>query len=335
MTSDINILSARRTFFLAVNTGFVTEGIPDHRFLDFYATRSSPELHCSIIGNVVVPRGYGSNAVTPILTENPIWSDIAASIKAGGSVPGIQLATAWEGYVGSRKFRAPEPHAFISEARRLVDHMTADDVGSVLSSFGLATDIAIQHGFRHVQIHAAHGYLLSLLIDFRINRNAAAVLDELASLAERSKRLGIETSIRISLKTGDADFDSSGTMQLQDSVAKLPFDFVDLSSGFYNIDKRLIYPARTEVIEARLQESLAVGARHPARSFIISGHALRHDWTDIGPNFHPGVCRDLIANPRFLQERQNGCRNQNKCHYYSRGGNHLTCGRWKPLPDHS
>lgn len=330
MTSDISTLSARRIFFLAVNTGFVTDGIPDNRFLDFYATRSSPELYCSIVGNVVVPDGSGSNAVTPILTANPIWRDIATSIDAGGSVPGIQLATAWEGYIGSKKFRAADPSVVISEARDLVDHMTAGEVSAVLRSFGLAADMAIQHGFRHIQFHAAHGYLLNLLIDARINHNAAAVLDELASIAERLRRQGIETSIRISLKAGDADFDSSGAAQLQDAVAKLPFDFFDLSSGFYNVDKRLIYPARPEVIEARFQDSLAVGLRHPARSFIISGHALRHDWTDIAPNFHPGVCRDLIANPRFLQTRKNGCRNQNKCHYYSRGGDHLTCGQWPP-----
>ncbi|MBP0580627.1 hypothetical protein J8I29_14980 [Labrys sp. LIt4] len=328
MTRDIDILSHRRTFFLAVNTGFVTDGIPDQRFLDFYATRSSPELYCSIVGNVVVPGGYRTNAVTPVLSENLIWKHIADSIAAKGSLPGIQLATTWEGYIGQKKFRALNSAAFISEACRFVDSMTISDVESTLNSFEFAADIAIKHGFRHIQIHAAHGYLLSLLIDYRINRNSATVLGTLASLAERLKGRGIETSIRISCKTGDADFDSNGAERLQDSVANLPFDYIDLSSGFYNIDKRLIYPARPDVIDSRLHESISIGLRHPTRSFIISGRTFKHDWTDLASNFHPGICRDLIANPRFLQERHNGCQNQNRCHYYSRGEDHLTCGRW-------
>jgi hypothetical protein len=328
MTSDIVTSSNRLVFLLAVNTGFVTEGAPDSRFIDFYRSRSSPKLHCAIVGNVVTPGGFGSNAVTPTLTTEPVWADLVTAIRAGGSLPGIQLATAWDGYTGSRKFVAAEPREFIPRARHLVEHMGSEDVAAVLNSFDLAANVATQHGFGHIQIHAAHGYLLSLLVDYRINRGAMSVLDRLALLSERLRHNGVQTSIRISLKTGDPDFDSAGAVDFQATIAQLPFDFVDLSSGFYNIDKRLIYPARPEIVAARLRESLAVGLRHPRRSFILSGRALHHDWAGIPSNMHPGLCRDLIANPKFLQEPSNGCRNHSKCHYYSRGGDHLTCARW-------
>ncbi|WP_417425891.1 hypothetical protein [Hoeflea sp.] len=130
------------------------------------------------------------------------------------------------------------------------------------------------------------------------------------------------------MKSGDADFDNIGAIEFQDAVAELSFDFVDLSSGFYNIDKRLIYPARPDYLESRLQESLAVGLRHKNRLFIVSGRALMHDFEAIPDNIHIGICRDLIANPNFLQEVDDGCRNHSKCHYYSRGERHITCGRW-------
>ncbi|WP_315720171.1 MULTISPECIES: hypothetical protein [unclassified Bradyrhizobium] len=326
--SDIATWSDRLVFLLAVNTGFVTRGAPDDRFLEFYRSRSSPRLHCAIVGNVTVPGGFGSNAATPHLTTASVWADLATAIRSRGTLPGIQLATAWSGYVGSRKFVSSASHVFIPWARNLVNEIGPEAIYAFLNSFDSAADIATQHGFGHIQIHAAHGYLLSLLVDNRIYRNATQVLDRLSLLSERLRRQGLQTSIRISLKSGDPEFDRIGSVEFQDTIARLPFDFVDLSSGFYNIDKRLIYPARPDVLIERLRDSVAIGVRHPMRSFIFSGRILDVDWTGIPSNMHPGLCRDLIANPQFLQQLHNGCRNHGKCHYFSRGSNHLTCARW-------
>ena len=328
MKSDTVTLSDRLVFLLAVNTGLVTGGKPDNRFLEFYRGRSSSSLYCAIVGNVVVPGGFASNDVTPALTTDPVWADLASTIRAQGTLPGIQLATTWEGYVGARKFLTGEANKFIPLARCMVRSMDSDSMAAVLDSFDLASNMAIRHGFGHIQIHAAHGYLLSLLVDHRINCAANSALDRLGLLAERLRHEGVETSIRISLRTGDSDFDSSGSEVFQDTISKLPFDFVDISSGFYNIDKRLIYPSRPDIITHRIQESVALALRHPYRSFILSGRAMSQDWASIPSNMHAGICRDLIANPRFLQEPHDGCRNHNKCHYYSRGGSHLICARW-------
>ena len=330
MMNAIAALSDRRIFFLGVNTGFVTDGKPDKRCFDFYTSRGSSNLHCAIVGNVVVPSGFGTNDVSPMITDEPVWADLAAAIRTAGSLPGIQLATTWAGYVGSRKFVGAQAHEFITWARELVRALGTEGIGSVLNSFDEAASVAARHGFAHVQLHAAHGYLLNLLADQRFNHDLARVLDRLTTLAERLKRVDIETSIRISLKTGEPNFDRDGigAASFQDAISRLPFDYVDLSSGFYNIDKRLIYPARPDVLTARLEESLAVGSRHPDRAFIVSGRVMQYDWGSFAPNMHPGLCRDLIANPRFLQESHNGCENHGKCHYYSRGRDYLTCARW-------
>ncbi|WP_327212447.1 hypothetical protein U8Q06_28365 (plasmid) [Rhizobium beringeri] len=321
-------MNDRLIFFAAVNTGFVTDGLPDHRFLEFYESRSSPELYCSIVGNVVVPNGHGSNASTPTITKDSIWADLAKRINDGGASPGIQLATAWAGYVGSRKFVTSAPNTVIAKGRELAASMGSQGIGEVIRSFRAGAAVAVKHGFRHIQFHAAHGYLLSLLIDRRINPLADHVLNELNLLAECLSMEGVETSIRISLKTGDSEFDNSGTIDFQDEIATLPFNFVDLSSGFYNVDKRLIYPTRPEFLKARFSESHEVAARHPSRKFIFSGRVQMDGLHGLPSNMHPGFCRDLIANPNFLREAEIGCLNHNKCHYYSRGEAHLTCGKW-------
>lgn len=327
MTADTAIWNAKRVFFVGVNSGFVSEGQPDARYIDFYRSRSSPRLYCAIVGNVVVPNGYGSNRSTAYLGSNPAWSKLASAIGEKGTLPGIQLATAWEGYEGTRNFLSADGDQVVSQARDLVQQFGRAEIHSVLTSFATAANLAVDHGFAHIQFHAAHGYLLSLLVDERICPSAGQVQEGLAKISDRLRDQSIETSLRISMRTGDAAFDANGTEDLQDGLAGLPFDFIDLSSGFYNINKRLIYPSLQEVIATRLSESVDVARRNPTRQFILSGRISNHV-SMLPDNAQIGVCRDLIANPRYLDEIGNGCRSHGKCHYFSRGEEHITCPRW-------
>lgn len=327
MMNDIGNSSDKRIFFLGVNTGYITDGLPDSRYVEFYRQRSSRALHCAIIGNVVVPRGFGSNAATPMITADPVWSEVAAVIAASGSLPGIQLATSWSGYAGTPKFIGGNPAQVIADARSLVDGLGREGIAAAVEAFDEAASIAVDHGFRHVQLHAAHGYLLSLLIDRRINPRNEETLEPLSRLAERLASSAIETSIRISLITGDPYFDAVGAAGFQDRVAALPFDFIDLSSGFYNIDKRLIYPSRPEVITDRRSMTVEVARRHADRKFILSGRAMQA-YGLLPDNLHVGLCRDLIANPSFLAQIDKGCQNRSKCHYFSRGEQSLRCALW-------
>lgn len=323
-----NLNTSRLKFFVGLNTGYVTNSVPDERFIEFYRERSSIDLHCAIIGNVVVPRGFASNGSTPILDDRPVWKDVASCISDRGSTPGIQLATAWDGYVGSRKFRSPTADQTISRSKEVVRRLGVDGARSVLTSLQEASAIAAAAGFRHIQVHAAHGYLFSLLIDSRISPYANETMHGLAQLAHRWKEAGLETSIRISLKTGDDNFDQEGATDFLDQVSSLPFDFIDISSGFYNIDKQLIYPSRPDVITDRRLETIRLAERFPNKQYIYSGRALRHSPSNLPPNLHIGICRDLLANPNYLQDQLNGCVNSGKCHYFSRGTTHITCSQW-------
>lgn len=327
MTSATAGSNARLSFFVGVNTGLVSDGQPDARYVEFYRKRSSQALHCAIIGNVVIPGGYGSNRSTPLIDRNPIWAKVADAIRGAGSLPGIQLATTWPGYEGTRKFVSSGGAEVIEQARHLTRSLGLAGSDRIVASLAAATAIAVEHGFGHVQVHAAHGYLLNLLVDERINSGARRVREQLGEWAERLRARGVETSVRISMRTGESSFDHVGTEAFQDAMAALPFDFVDLSSGFYNIDKRLIYPSRPEIVESRLREGTSIALRHPNRRFIVSGR-IAGKGAGLPPNAHLGICRDLIANPKALTDLTNGCRNYGKCHYYSRGDDHVTCPAW-------
>lgn len=320
-------LKNKRVFFLGVNTGFVHEGLPDQQFIQFYRQRSSAKLHCAILGNIVIPGGFGTNAQTPTLSDHSRWADIAKAISSEGTLPGIQLATTWPNYLGQRKFLAKEPGQVIEAARHLLSDITRDEIDDVLDGFRAAAQTAVEHGYQHIQIHAAHGYLPSLLLDRGLNPLAEYVQGKMAELTSFLKSQKVETSLRWSMRTGDPEFDRRGIEKGVADVASLHFDFIDLSSGYYNIDKRLIYPSTDHFLSQRYKDSLRVAHRFPEQFFILSGRISAIS-ADLPDNVEIGLCRDLIANPKFLVDWTEGCRNRGKCHYHSRGSDRLTCPTW-------
>lgn len=330
MIAGIVVLSFDRLiFFVGVNTGYVINGEPDERLIDFYSCRSSPALHCAIVGNVVIPGGYGTNSNSPVISKSSRWNELATAISSRGSVPGIQLSTTWEDYIGPTNFRSRSGAEEIDRSREFVLNFGTGNTRKVLKNLMEASDVAVDAGFRHLQVHAAHGYLFNLLIDERINRNAQDIMCWLESWASSYAERGVETSIRISLRSGDTQYDSRGASEFLENVSILPFDFKDISSGFYGIDKRLIYPSRPDIIEERRADTVLLAGRFPDEKFIFSGKALSKPLHDLPHNVHLGVCRDLIANPSFLDEPAHGCTNSGKCHYYSRGEKHITCSQWE------
>jgi 2,4-dienoyl-CoA reductase-like NADH-dependent reductase (Old Yellow Enzyme family) len=116
----VHLSSNRLKFFVGLNTGYTTGEKPDDRYVEFYRRRSSPALHCVIIGNVVIPGGYGSNAGMSTISCAPEWTRVASEIAGRGPLPGIQLSTAWEGYTGSRSFRSSTARETIKRSRELV-----------------------------------------------------------------------------------------------------------------------------------------------------------------------------------------------------------------------
>ena len=315
-------------FFVGVNTGYASGGEPDGRLVEFYAKRSSSSLYCSIVGNVTLPNGHPSNDHTSTISGSHIWFQLTRVIESRGTVPGIQLATAWKNYTGQKMFKARDSGKIISQCKELAGSVSKRDIRQLFVALDEGTSLALDAGFRHIQLHAAHGYLFSLLVDKRLFAGADDVLAGIKEWANNWTQGDVETSVRISLRTGDAAFDSQGTREFQDLMSRLPVSYIDVSSGFYDVDKQLIYPARPNVLSDRRIETVGLAVRHPETDFIYSGRALQQTGGPLPSNVHIGVCRDLIANPQYLAERSRGCKNYGKCHYHSRGAVDMTCRRW-------
>lgn len=122
--------------------------------------------------------------------------------------------------------------------------MTLDDIAEFKQQFLVSSQLALQAGFAGVQIHAAHGYLLSQFLSPLVNQRQ----DQYGGLLENRARLLLElvtllrnelpASFIISLKLNSADFQRGGfstedAKQVLLWLNPLALDFVELSGGSY------------------------------------------------------------------------------------------------------
>jgi len=127
--------------------------------------------------------GVHSDAMLPGLTE------MAAAVHASGGRIALQLAHA--GLDGDPELSGHEPAGpspLLGPGARLTRAMDAADLAAVTRAFAEAAARARRAGCDAVQIHAAHGYLLSQFLSPRFNRRR----DGYGGGVERRARLLLE-----------------------------------------------------------------------------------------------------------------------------------------------
>ncbi|MCP8466526.1 NADH:flavin oxidoreductase/NADH oxidase family protein [Pseudomonas sp. ZM23] len=122
--------------------------------------------------------------------------------------------------------------------------MTEDDIAEVIRRFVRAATLAEQAGFSGVQIHAAHGYLLSQFLSPLVNKrqdrwggsleNRARLLLEVV----RAVRAAVSPGFCVGVKLNSADFqrggfDASDARQVVEWLNAEAVDLVELSGGSY------------------------------------------------------------------------------------------------------
>jgi NADPH2 dehydrogenase len=314
-----------KTFFLPVNTGYFTHSIPTEECIKFYEDRCSEKLYCIIVGNVITKKGYGTNNYCGRIANHNNWLALADKIKAKKIVLGIQLSTTWENYTGQRDFINHEYAKYENEIASIINKYIIDDI---IDDFKKSIVIANDLGFEFIQIHAAHGYLLSYLIDPDVNKEADNCTDRLLKLGDYIKEKNLISSIRVSQYCGFDEIREGNRIDYIKKLFNKNYDYIDLSEGYYNFDKNYIYPVDLNLINKRIKRSLAIAKLMPKQQFIISG---RVNITSDFPcnNINIGICRSLIANNNFMSDHNEKCDNCGSCHYFSNNQNKLKCNKWK------
>ncbi|NVZ71334.1 NADH:flavin oxidoreductase/NADH oxidase family protein [Pseudomonas costantinii] len=122
--------------------------------------------------------------------------------------------------------------------------MTEGDIQSVITRFATSARLAEKAGFTGVQIHAAHGYLLSQFLSPLSNKrtdrwggpleNRARLLQEVI----KAVRASVSPSFCVAVKLNSADFqrggfDAADARAVVELLNSLPIDLLELSGGSY------------------------------------------------------------------------------------------------------
>jgi 2,4-dienoyl-CoA reductase-like NADH-dependent reductase (Old Yellow Enzyme family) len=193
-----------------------------------------------------------------------IWKDdhidflkrITSFIETQGAVPAIQLAHAgrkashhvpWKGNKaltpaeGAWQTVAPSaiPH---TEGEPLPKAMTTEDIEKLKSDFSAATKRALQAGFKIIEIHAAHGYLLnefmSPVSNHRTDEYGGSFENRIRLLLEilAGTRIIIGDSVPLFVRISSTDWVAGGwneddSVKLANILKDRDVDLIDCSSG--------------------------------------------------------------------------------------------------------
>lgn len=194
-----------------------------------------------------------------------IWSDkhipglkrITDFLKNNGSVPGIQLGHS--GRKGSYDVQggdslllrteaeggweviAPSAIPFSDDALT-PKAMSPEHIEKFKDHFASAIQRAVKAGFQLMEIHSAHGYLLSSFLSPLSNKredryggsieNRSRLLFEIVDIAKQNWPLNLPLAVRISATDWDeAGWDSASSLWLAKELEKMGVDLLDVSSG--------------------------------------------------------------------------------------------------------
>ncbi|MEM6555944.1 MAG: NADH:flavin oxidoreductase/NADH oxidase family protein [Pseudomonadota bacterium] len=230
------------------------------RHIRLYKAWGDGGIGLQITGNVLVDRrnleAPGNVAIdgAPSNEHAVMLGKWAEACQAGGGKVVMQLSHAGR---QTQKMVNPQPDAPSAIAVDLPGGqfgtpraMTGDDIKRLIEKYAIATKAARAAGFDGVQVHAAHGYLMSQFLSPLTNQrddewggsleNRARALVEVlkAATAEAGPGFGV------SVKLNSTDFQKGGFSKA-DSMAvigilnDLGLDFVEISGGNYEQPKMM------------------------------------------------------------------------------------------------
>ncbi|RAV05463.1 NADPH dehydrogenase NamA [Paenibacillus sp. YN15] len=151
------VMSPMCMYSVTAEDGVVT---PWH--ITHYASRAVGQAGLIILeATAVLPEGRISPRDLGIWDDSqvPGLTELVAAIHSSGAKAGIQLGHAGRKTMAADKGVAPSPLPFPDMP--VPEELTAEGIAGVIDAFAAAARRAVLAGFDVVELHAAHGYLLS------------------------------------------------------------------------------------------------------------------------------------------------------------------------------
>ena len=229
------------------------EQLPDERLFSLYRRWGTGGAGLLITGNVMVHAEALTGPGGVVLDDGaPVqpFADWAKAGKAGGAAmwmqinhPGRQVQAQMPGVVWAPSAVGVDLGKHTKRIGRPVA-MTPDQIATTVERFAVAAVCAERAGFDGVEVHAAHGYLLSQFLSPLANRRTDQWGGSLENRARmlcdvvRAIRSRVSPSFAVAVKLNSADFQRGGfeaddAKQVIDMLEPLGVDLVELSGGNY------------------------------------------------------------------------------------------------------
>ena len=229
-----------------------TAGEPNHLHLGLYEAWAKGGLGCAITGNVMVDaRAKNEPGVVIVETERDLaklkqWADLG---KQHGMVQLIQLSHPGRQCPKGLNKETVAPSAVPFSAMLATTFATPralreDEILDLIQRFATSAAICEKAGFEGVQLHGAHGYLisefLSPLTNKRTDQWGGSIENRTRFLLEIYKAVRAATSENfiISVKLNSADFQKGGITEEEvisvfKAIDEAGIDLIEISGGTY------------------------------------------------------------------------------------------------------
>ncbi|HWX97754.1 MAG TPA: NADH:flavin oxidoreductase/NADH oxidase family protein [Solirubrobacteraceae bacterium] len=273
--------------------------LPDERLISLYRRWGGGGAGLLITGNVMVHAEALTGPGGVVLEDGaPIepFARWAEAGKAGGATmwmqishPGRQVQARMPGVVWAPSAIAVELGRHSKRFGRPAA-MTKEQITATVERFVTAAKLAERAGFDGVEVHAAHGYLISQFLSPLVNRRD----DEWGGSLENRARLLLDVigairrvvspSFAVAVKLNSADFqrggfDADDAGRVIAMLAPLGVDLVELSGGSYESPAMAGRPTdgRAAAREAYFLELAAELAKSSPLPLMLTGGITRRE----------------------------------------------------------
>lgn len=293
-----------------------TDGSPTAANVEYHRIRAAAGCGLVIVEHTFVsPEGRFSEGQIGVADDLGInaLADLAAAIKDGGAVACLQLSHAGSlagGLEPECRPVGPSPVAHPRGQGTVPKEMDLDDIAGVVRAFGMAAERARRAGFDAVQVHAAHGFLLSQFLSPWTNRRE----DGYGGGIEGRSRLHVEVlaavraalapSMGLFVRFGACD-DMEGGLTIEEACAVAPrlveagAQMLDVSGGLQGSrppdrSGQGYFRELAEVVKACVAVPVMTtgGIHEPA----FANQLVREGLTDL-----VGVGRAMLADPQWAK----------------------------------
>jgi 2,4-dienoyl-CoA reductase-like NADH-dependent reductase (Old Yellow Enzyme family) len=276
-----------------------TAQLPDKRLISLYRHWGAGGAGLLITGNVMVHAealtGPGGVVLDEHARLDPFtrWADAA---KSGGAAvwmqinhPGRQVQSGMPGVAWAPSAVALDLGRHSKRFGRPVA-MSEPQIRETVERFATTAGRAERAGFDGIEVHAAHGYLLSQFLSPLVNKRADEWGGPLKNRARllldviRAIRTVVSASFTVAVKLNSADFqrggfDTDDAARVIALLEPIGVDIVELSGGSYESPAMAGRPAdnRTAAREAYFLDLATELARDSALPLMLTGGITRRE----------------------------------------------------------